>query len=538
LIAQCNRCALRYDRFPFGITEINGQLEMYDGNWWFRNLEGCNGTSRVTGDGTFVCSPKGNEFVFHLAAEHVPLEGELRDALQPVAPGMTQVWELLKPRGIIDLKATVHYQSGNNLWDVAVQAEPRGETCSIEPLQFPFENVQGVFTYGNGGLTFDHVSAWHGPVKLACNGSCSFRPDGGWRLQLDRLTVDLLRLDRQFMQLLPAQLKRNFGELNVTGPISLHDGSFIVSRSGKPEEPTFVQWKDVALDLTRVGLDCGARLENLNGTIRVNGWSDGNRIRMRGELDIEDMTCHDLQFTQVMGPFWIDEQRALFGSWVASQDNQSLKPGQQPAPQRPLVAKIFGGAVYGDGWASFGDQPRFGVRAQLVDADLNACDRDLTGKNRNLVGRIDGTVQLDGSGHNRTALNGDGKIQLRNANIYELPAMVSLLTMLSFKPPDPNAFSNSESIFHIQGEHVHFSKLDFNGDAISLSGKGDMSFQGDTQLVFAATLGRGDTGVPLVRNLFGGVSQQIMQIHVNGNIQDPHIVREALPGVNQALKNL
>ena len=29
-----------------------------------------------------------------------------------------------------------------------------------------------------------------------------------------------------------------------------------------------------------------------------------------------------------------------------------------------------------------------------------------------------------------------------------------------------------------------------------------------------------------------------MQIRVTGNIQDPHIDREAFPGVNQALKNL
>lgn len=535
LRATCNRCALRYKQFPFAISEINGQLEMYDGNWRFWNLEGCNGTSRVTGDGTFTCSPKGGELTLRLAAGNVPLEGELRDALPA---GMRQVWALLNPRGIIDLTSTVHCRCSDNLWDVTVRAEPRSGS-SLEPAQFPYslENVQGVFTYGSGGITFEHFNAWHGPVKLACNGSCSFHPDGGWQLQLDRLVVDRLRLDRQFMQILPPQLKKNLGELNATGPISVK-GNVVVSHSGKPAEPTILQWKDVALDLTRVGLDCGPRLENINGTIRVNGWSDGTRFQMRGELDIEDMTCHDIFFTQVMGPFWIDEQKALFGSWVAAQDNQALAKGQQPAPQRPIVAKILGGTIYGDGWASFGEQPQFGVQARLADADLKACDRDLTGKDRNLVGRVYGTVQLKGSGHNRTALNGDGTLGLRNANIYELPAMVSLLKFLSFKPPDPNAFSNCDSIFHIQGEHLYFSKLDFNGDAISLSGKGEMNFQGDMRMAFATTLGRGDAGVPIVRNLFGGVSQQIMQIRVTGNIQDPQIIRDAFPGVNQALKNL
>ena len=534
LTATCNRCALRYNLFPFAISDINGQLEMYDGNWRFWNLVGCNGTSRVTGNGNFTCSAKGGELTLHLAAGNVPLEGELREALPA---GMKQVWALLKPRGIIDLTSTVHYRSGDNLWDVAVRAEPRSGS-SLEPVQYSLENVQGVFTYGSGGMTFEHFNAWHGPVKLACNGLCSFRPDGGWQLRLDRLAIDRLRLDeRRFREILPQQLKKNLGELKATGPISVR-GNVVVSHSGKPTEPTNLQWKDVVLGLTRVGLDCGARLENINGTIRVNGWSDGTRFQMRGEMDIEDLTCHDIFFTQVMGPFWIDQQKAWFGSWVAAQDNRALASGQKPAPQRPVVAEVFGGRVYGDIWANLGEQPRYGIRAQLADADLAACDRDLGGKNRNLVGRIGGTVQLEGSGHNRTALHGDGNLGLTKANIYELPAMVSLLKIVSLKPPDQNAFSNSDCIFHIRGEHLYFSKLDFNGDAISLSGKGEMNFQGDMNVVFRTIPGRGDAGVPIVRNLFGGVSQQIMQIRVTGNIQEPHIEQVVLPGVNQALRNL
>ena len=238
---------------------------------------------------------------------------------------MKQVWALLQPHGIIDLTSTVHYLSGKDLWDVSVRAEPRRESW-LEPVQFPYrlENVQGIFTYGRGGVTFEHFSAWHGPVKLACNGSCGFRPDGGWQLQLDRLAVDLFRLDRQFMQLLPPQLKKNLGELNFTGRISMH-GNVIVARSGNPAEPTSLQWKDVSLGLNQAGLDCGARLENIYGTVRVNGWSEGTRFQMRGEMDIESMTCHDIFCTQVTGPFWIDEQKALFGSWVAAQDNSAGK---------------------------------------------------------------------------------------------------------------------------------------------------------------------------------------------------------------------
>ena len=87
-----------------------------------------------------------------------------------------------KPQGIIDITADVRYPAHSKQLDVTVGAEPRSETCSLEPVQFPyrFENVQGVFTYSRGCVTFDRCSAWHGPVKLACGGTCRFQPSGGW----------------------------------------------------------------------------------------------------------------------------------------------------------------------------------------------------------------------------------------------------------------------------------------------------------------------------------------------------------------------
>ncbi len=311
---RASRCGLRYDLFRYAISNIRGEIEMIDGNWWFRNLEGYNGTSRVTGGGELTRTPRGNELALRFGAAGMPLEGELRDALQP---GMQQVWALLQPRGIIDLTANVHYVDQLKVLDVTVRAVPRSETCSFEPVHFPYriENVQGVFTYSSGRLTFDRFSAWHGPVKMACNGLCSFQPDGGWQLRLDRLSVDRLRMERQFVQALPPQLKKALGELNVTGPMSLN-GNIVLARGANPAEPMTSRW-NLGVGLNQVGVDCGLRLENIYGNIGLGGWSDGTRFQMRGELALDSLTCRDHQFTQVLGPFWIDDQQAMFGSGVA-----------------------------------------------------------------------------------------------------------------------------------------------------------------------------------------------------------------------------
>ena len=347
---QASRGGLRYDRFPFALTNVHGEMEMTDGDWAVRNLEGYNGASRVTGGGALKATPQGDELTLRLIATNVPLEGELRDALQP---DMRELWALLKPQGIIDITADVHYLAQSKQLDVTVGAEPRSEICSLEPVQFPyrFENVQGVFTYSRGCVTFERCSAWHGPVKLACSGTCSFQPSGGWELRMDRLSVDRLRMDREFMQALPLQLKKGLGELNATGPMSLQ-GAILLARGPNPSEPVTSRW-NLNVGLTQVGVDCGVRLENIYGNVGISGWADGTRFQMRGELALDSLTCRDHQFTQVLGPFWIDDQQAMFGSGVTQLDNQRLPPGQAKAPLRPVTAKIFGGTVYGDGWTSW-----------------------------------------------------------------------------------------------------------------------------------------------------------------------------------------
>ena len=152
------------------------------------------------------------------------------------------------------------------------------------------------------------------------------------------------------------------------------------------------QW-NLNVGLNQVGVDCGVRLENIYGNVGIAGWSDGTRFQMRGELALDSLTCRDHQFTQVLGPFWIDDQEAMFGSWVAQRDNQLLPRGQPPAALRPVTAKIFGGtpSTVTAGRCSV-PQPRYSVRARLVNADLATCAREMAGNTRNLRGRISGGV--------------------------------------------------------------------------------------------------------------------------------------------------
>jgi hypothetical protein len=92
--------------------------------------------------------------------------------------------------------------------------------------------------------------------------------------------------------------------------------------------------------------------------------------------------------------------------------------------------------------------------------------------------------------------------------------------------------------FGIQGSHIYLNPIKFSGDAISLEGKGEMDFQSNIQLSFRAMLGRPEERIPVLSNLLGGASEQILLIRVKGTLRDPVVTKDPFPGVNHALQQL
>jgi len=214
---------------------------------------------------------------------------------------------------------------------------------------------------------------------------------------------------------------------------------------------------------------------------------------------------------------------------------QSDSPVRAP---RSIVASLFGGRLIGDGWATLGPDPRYSINATLLQADLGRCAQEVANGRQRVQGKIVATADLTGSGWGRNALAGRGMVRLSEADVYELPVMVSLLKILSIRPPDQHAFSDATMNYRVEGGHIYFDRIDFRGDAISLRGKGEMDFQSAIRLTFYALVGRGDWEVPVLKQVFHGASQQLMLIHVDGTLQSPQTSRETLPALNHALQQI
>ncbi len=565
---SAQRCSVLFEKFPYPIRNISGELEMFDDQWTFRNLQGMNDTGRITCRGVFAPSIHGKELKLEFIGRDIPLDQELRDALRPAEK---QVWMAFRPRGAVDLTAEVRYLTETKQLSVTVRAEPQAETAAIEPVHFPYrlERLRGLLEYRDGHVVLHNIKAEHGLVRLTTGGWLHFDPDGRWRCRLEDLSVDRLRIDRDLIPALPERLKRALVELRPTGPINIR-GMFELSNTLDPNHSLESQW-DVTLGLQQCAFECGPRVENINGTMKLIGRFDGGTVASVGALSLDSLSYRDLQLTELQGPIFFDESQVLLGVWVAkflstaegevlrsrlmavrhreggpeAPDSRGASPEQRPVDaadwlQRSgqLRSRVFGGELKGDGWIALGAVPRYGFRAELEGGSLAQCAQEMLPGKQDLRGAMYAVVDLRGQGRSTNLMQGRGAVQLRDADIYELPLMVALLKILSVRLPNTKAFSSSDIRFRIEGEHVYFDQLDFNGDAVSLLGKGEMDLQQNLRLTFHAILGRGELNMPIVREVFSGAGKQIMLIHVGGTPQSPEMRREALPGLNQALQQL
>ena len=260
LMIGLNRCAMSYNRFPYALSNVRGTIEGIDGRWVFRDLEATNDTARVTcyghllpiiqpdashsagndvppgsSESSDAGPPPPQELFLSLTATDVPLEEELRDAMQP---GMRRLWNDLKPRGTVDLKTVeISYVTGQKRLGLSFRAEPKGDTTSIEPVQFPYrlEKLRGAMIYSDGHVRLEGLRAEHGRVRLAADGLCEFQPDGSWKLSLEGVSVDHLRTDRELIRAMPERMRKAFTGLNPQGPLNLR-GRWVLARGGLPED--------------------------------------------------------------------------------------------------------------------------------------------------------------------------------------------------------------------------------------------------------------------------------------------------------------
>ena len=535
LTMQLQDCTIQYDRFPYPLHHIRGTVEMADGNLVFRDLTARNDSGNIACQGYWHKNVAGSELVLNFTGTDIPLEDELRDALPEATRRM---WTQIRPRGAIDqLDVGLRYDAAARNMSLQLTAHKSAGTqnigersISIEPEWFPYrmEELTGTVDYRDGNVLLKDIRMRHGNTTVVLAGQCDVTPDGAWQVQLEKLVAERLQANHNLVSALPRKLGAALASLNLVGPVNLN-GSVGLRGNRAAGVPVTAVW-NLHIDLAGGSIQKGIHLEHIHGTVHVAGAFDGREARSRGELAIDSLVYDDIQVTQVRGPFRIDLSGLLLGAWAE---------GAQPAAsRRQLTARVYNGTVSGDGHVSFGEDRRFKVNASVAGSDLAQIAREKFSTSQKLKGTAFATLDLTGTSHGTHTWQGKGIVRLRDADIYELPVMVSLLKVLSINEPDRTAFTTSDIDYRIDGDHLYLDRVDFSGNLFSLKGSGEISFAREMNLDFYTMIGRHELSIPILQPLLGEASRQFMLIHVTGPFDQPKTSREAFPGLNETFQQL
>jgi len=536
---QLNACALEYERFPYAIQNITGQVVMAGGRWEFRDLRGYHGSNYITCTGDWLPADDGEpggHLVLHFKTWDVPLDESLRAAIGRLNPGIERLWDSLRPRGSVDhVLLTMAHDSRTSQTRLDLRAEKwppsqnvPGRTISIQPTWLPvqLDDVTGNLAYANGQFQLQNVSADRNGSRVEIAGHGQATSDQRWEINLDRVIADRLEVDRELIDAMPEVLRPALRQLKYRGTVSVSGNSWF---AGGDKLPLSARW-DLLLDAENGAVDNALGVEHIHGGVRSLGQLDDRGLQSHGEIEIDSLVTRDIQVTQVRGPFSLDSRQLVLGSRAKTLD--------QGAVPRQVTAKALGGEVAVDAQVLLDSELHFGADVSLANGQLSEFARVVKAGTHELTGKVFALLHVRGAKAGLHTLQGSGEIRLREADVYELPVMARLLSVLRLGTPDGPAFTSSDIDFRVNGEQIYLDRIDFSGDVLGLKGKGWMDLNRQVDLEFYALVGREEFQLPLVKALLARASKSILLIQVVGTADQPQVIRKPLPELDETLQRI
>lgn len=524
--------ALKHERFPYPLQDVSGKIHLKDSVYRFTEFSGYNDSCVVTCEGQWqsqtAIAP--SQLALEFVARNIPCDTELREALPP---GPRQIWRDLRPAGTIEYAViNLDHRAGMTKPEIDIVVKQSGigndpdqRSLELQPTWFPLsmDRVTGKFRFSpSGEFSLSDIEAEHGSlqrtVKLRTSGGGVFREDGSWEILLNRVIADGIQTTPEFIAALPKNLRDALRTLKFQGILFVNAEDVRFAANRDPNIPIQASWSST-IDVTN-GQFVLARqpVSNLFGEVRVSGRREQGGWINSGQATFDTLMCKGIHVTNLHAPWYMDSSRFVYGDAVRLNGRKS----------QPATAEVFGGRAQGTGQVNFTDDVDFGFNLALSDFDAGHDELNLP---RRISGRGDARLTLQGNSQGNHTLRGEGGIQLRDANLAKLPAIIALVNTLRISSKSrPDAFTASNINFRIDGPTAYFDNFDLHGDSLSLKGQGRMEFDQRVYLKFYSLLGGESSYFQPFKLLAKQTSENLLQIFVTGTVDNLKVSQEMGPG--------
>jgi hypothetical protein len=515
----------RYDVFPYPLENIEGDLDIREESWEFRNFSATHNGCQVTAWGESQPTSSGPRLVVNIQGQSLTLNSELEAALQPE---LKEAWQSFHPTGKMDFSARVT-SLGQLVPEVVVNVTPKD--CTIHPNVFPYllSHLNGQLRYENRTVHMEKVQAVHNGSTLTLDQiDVILKPEGGVYARLDKLQGAPLIVDEDLRRAMPEVLRGICESVDLRGPVRVKT-DLKIDTFANNSRPAVVYW-DGDLNVTDGTLHAGVSMEHVTGRIACRGVCQGDQLKSEpghsplvGNLLVQDATIINQPFHNIHASLEVPENHT----------NTLLLRG--------IHSTIFGGEVYGESKVELGPNPAYELNLTGSQIRLEDFARHNLKPGVKMTGAAGARLYLSGRGKDVQNLSGSGSLDVPKGRMYELNLLVDLLKILNLRVPDGTAFEEAHMAFSIKGDRVTINRLDLLGTPVSLGGKGQMKIDGtDLNLELYAVWARVMQVLPpIINEIPKEISKQFLKIKMQGALGvKVDTIKEPVPILVEPLKEL
>jgi len=528
---KLNDCSVLYGRFPLRIERVSG-LVRWDGETaTFENLRGRHADADISGHGSFTRGPAPGKLELSMLVTDVPFDSDLLAALPP---RLQEAWQEFQPVGRFDGMATLNWSPGGAVDLKFPKVTLKDAKVTLKHFPFPWYDVAGEFSYANDRLEVHSLSAVHDDCRMRGKGRGDFPADAPWKFKFHEFFVDDLPLSPALRRALPDELRTIVETLNPTGTISF-EGPVAYYGPNERRNAIAVEWQTSTI-FSGSSINVGQRLDNVHGRVTIHGsWDGSAAVIHEGQLDLDSLEVFGHQLTQLKGPFRFEQGRMIVGSPQAV-----AGPVLQAQNNIPWTEQVSGKAIDGtltlNAIVDFELETHYRLRLLMIGGNLERYAQTYLPGQQNIRGTLTGWLDLQGIGEDVDKLTGSGRLEIRPAELYELPVFVQIFQVLGPQLQDRTAFKEAIFLFNVNRGRFNFQSIDLAGNAIRLIGRGYVRFDGIVALEFFSMMARNRFRVPIVSDVIGMLSNGWVGVKVSGHISDPAVDMRAIPELDNTLR--
>ena len=539
LIETIRDGSMNFERFPYGIQQLQGVVRWTGDLVEFGNLSGTHDGAKLLASGTFRRTPNPGRLDLSIVANDAAFDESLRLALPAT---LRDVWKEFHPKGDFNVRTQMTWVPGEPCEVRIPNVKVRNGEILMTCFPWPLQNLQGEFSFNAdpdkepGKLVISNVIARHDDTQLSIGGIGWFRDKTPWRLTFNQFAVDDLIPNATFRNALPPGIQRVFDTLRPEGSFSFKAFKGPVEFFGPSSAGKSIAavW-NLKANLLNCKIDAGTPIEEMNGEVQLAGQWNGTETQLKGELNLDSVsvlrrsTGQSFQINNITGPILLRD-----GKFVAGTESAIPERTGEIDPAKRIRGDAIGGSVFVDVLVNLQSETEYQVFMEMDQGRLEQFARRYMDGQSKLAGITKGWMSLRGRGSNSEGITGKGNLRIAPAALYELPVFVQMFRIPQLRVPDRTAFEQAELKFTVGDGRFNFSSIELLGETMSLLGRGFVRFDGAMNLDFGSRPGRFRRRmIPIP---FMGA--EWVAIRVTGNVGDPRTSIVPFPELDGALRQL